>query len=56
MVDFVPLQVHKMEVKNKILKIMKKKKKRPKINVILSHVNHTFFILDPKPLDTLIVP
>jgi hypothetical protein len=26
---------------------MKKKRKRPKAKLILSHVNHTFFILDP---------
>jgi len=25
----------------------KEKKKIPKVNLILSHVNHTFFILDP---------
>jgi hypothetical protein len=25
----------------------KTKKKRPKINLILSHVNHTFFIFEP---------
>ncbi len=35
-------------------------KKRPKINLILSHFNHTFFILgpwlNPKSLDTLILP
>ncbi len=26
----------------------KKKKKKPKVNLILSHINHTFFILDPQ--------
>jgi hypothetical protein len=31
-----------------------KKKKRPQVNLILSHINHTFLILDLKPLGTLI--
>jgi hypothetical protein len=35
-------------------------KERPKVKLIHSHVNHTFLILnpriEPKPLDTLIVP
>jgi hypothetical protein len=36
-----------MEVKIKTKKNQgKKKKKTPKINLILSHVNHTFLILD----------
>ncbi len=33
--------------------------KIPKVNLILSHANHTFRILDPQiglPLDTLIAP
>jgi len=30
------------------LNVKKGKKKRPKVNLILSHVNHTFFILDPQ--------
>jgi hypothetical protein len=46
--------------KNKIKKIMKKiNNKIPKVNLILSHANHTFRILDPQiglPLDTLIAP
>jgi hypothetical protein len=48
-----------IKIKNKGEKTMKKgiKKKKPKVNLILSHVHHTFFILDPpKLLDTLIVP
>jgi hypothetical protein len=32
----------------KTLKKGRKNKKRPKVNLILSHVNHTFFILDPQ--------
>jgi hypothetical protein len=39
---------------------MKKEGKKPKVNLILSYVNHTFKKLDPQigpmPLDTLIVP
>jgi hypothetical protein len=47
--------------KNKTMKKYekKKKKKKPKVSLILSHINHTLFILDlqldPKPLNTLIV-
>ncbi len=42
----------KKKKKHKIKKTMKKRKKRkekkrPKVNLILSHVSHTFFILDP---------
>jgi hypothetical protein len=32
------------------------KEKKPRVNLIFSHVNHIFFILDPKPLNALIVP
>jgi hypothetical protein len=31
------------------------KKEKENINLILSHVNHAFLILESKPLDTLIV-
>jgi hypothetical protein len=31
-------------------------KKKKNINLVLLHVNHTFLILEPKPLDTFIVP
>jgi hypothetical protein len=56
-------QVHK-KIENKKQKIKWKKDKRgekkPKVNLILSHVNHTFlywtFEMDLKLLDTLIVP
>jgi len=34
--------------RKKIMKKNKKKEKRPKINLILSYINHTFFILDPQ--------
>jgi len=30
--------------------------KKKNINLVLLHVNHTFLILEPKPLDTFIVP
>ncbi len=44
----------------KIEKIIKKKGKKPKVNLIIFQVNHTILILnpklDPKPLDTLIIP
>ncbi len=52
----------KQKTKKKNLKTMKKGKikERPKVKLIHSHVNHTFLILnpriEPKPLDTLIVP
>jgi hypothetical protein len=46
----------KKEKRKKNYEKKEKKKKRPKVNLILSYVNHTFFILDPTPLDTLIVP
>jgi hypothetical protein len=49
---FSGFQVHKME-----LKIEKTTgKKKSKVNLILSEVNHTFLILDPKLLDTLSIP
>jgi hypothetical protein len=39
---------------------MKKREKKPNVNLIFSHVNHIFFILGfqirPQALDTLIVP
>jgi len=56
-----PLCVVRVKKKKKNRKLKKpwkkgRRDKRPKLNLILSHVNHAFFILDPKPLDTLIVP
>jgi len=49
---------NKKQKKGRSLKKGRKKKKRPKVNLILSHVNRTFLILtlklDPRPLDTLI--
>ncbi len=57
---FLGFQVHKMKLKIEKTMNEKKKEKRPKVNLILSQVNHTFLILDlklnPKPLDTLIIP
>jgi hypothetical protein len=39
------------------MKKRKKREKRSKINLILSHVNCTWTLkLDPTPLDTLIIP
>jgi hypothetical protein len=43
------------------LKPWSRREKRPNVNLILSHVKHTFFYigpleLDPKPFNTLIVP
>jgi hypothetical protein len=44
-VHFQPFQVHKMKMKTKDRK-NHEKKKRPKVNLIFSHVNHNFLILD----------
>jgi hypothetical protein len=30
--------------------------RKPQVNLIFSHVNHIFLILDPKPLNAFIVP
>ncbi len=57
---YIVCSTNKKQETKQIIKKMKEKEKRPKVNLILSHVNSTFLILtlklDPKPLDTLIVP
>jgi hypothetical protein len=47
---FHPFQVHEMKVKiknkKKTMQIKRRRFLKSKINLILSHVNHTFFILN----------
>jgi hypothetical protein len=42
----LPIQVHKMEVKTEIFKKIILKINKSKVNLILSHINNAFFILD----------
>jgi hypothetical protein len=43
--------------KKRINILKEKREKIPKVNlIILSYINHTFLILEPKPSDMLIVP
>jgi hypothetical protein len=55
----VGVKKRKINLKNIKLKNKLTKTKKPKIDLILSHVSHIFYIwtlkLHPKPLDTLIV-